>query len=484
MSSAVSAPFGGFSALSMNYSIAFAGSNQFMNIGQPSDMNFDFDVDSYSGVVWAYIDNLSNQQCVLGKGPSGTADIAVFVGINTDGSAYLYLGGVSTSGSAGQVVAGTWNCFAFTASAGVGKLYLNGVQQGGNITIGTSQGTGSDWLAMATRYNDNTDFGFPVTGLCKMVAIWNVALNSGQVASLYNSGVPISPSTYFSTGLIHWWKMGDHGSDLHLGDDINDAVGSDNATLENITQGAMWAKYPGSSTPSFAHFVEDGNTDMHFRAVDYSGSGDWADHMGNFTGVRITGAGGTTKQASGISGADEVTQGDWFRCVDAAAHRYRGGSVSYAFRMYTGAEDGSGGFFGGFDNNGGSNNSLQFFNHDYYYDAGVWVKDPTTTLVDLSASPNHQPGKYITGHIVLFGTSAILFINGTEVAEVSFSSATLSDTTNSPFGILGVAYYSSGGYHSTASGQTIIEFCRWNATKSRRDVAVETAAWNVIKGYY
>ncbi len=483
-----SKPRSGFSPLSQTYSLAFAGVNQYMGLGKPADMNFTWASDSYSGLIWVYVDNLSAAQCWLGKGISSSANIGFFGGITTGGAPYLYLGGNFVQGADGTVTAGTWNCFQWTAAAGVGKFWCNGVRAGGDITIGAQTGSTADWLVMATRYADNTDFGFQVKGLCNMLAIWNTTLTPANVTALYNAGVPVSP-TNISTGLIHLWTMGNNVGDLATtGVEVVDSIGSANGTLQNVHQGALWAKVPGSSVPTYAELEEDGSVDMHFRAADWSGSGNWAAAFGGFTGVFANGGGTSVKQdTSQFAGVKEITAGDWFRCADAAAHKLTPTStVTIAYRFKPGANNGTGGFYMGFDPNGSNKTGLLLFNYFYAYDAGLWLYDNAPTKFEVIGSNNTDVNKYVTVHAVIdiAGGSAKLFVNGTYMATVGGWTPANFNGPSAPFGLLGAAYFTSGGYESTASGQTLMEVARYQEVFSPRKVATRTAAWNVLKGYY
>src|SRR6185369_11115257 len=168
---------------SQTLSAAFDGTNQYMNLGQPTDMNFNWDVDDYSVIIWFKPMRTNVYQCVIGKGYAATSHIEVFLGITDMGAAYLYLGGVSIQGSNGVITDNNWYMAAITASGGVGKLYINGVQQAGNISIGTETST-ADWMVMCTRYanGDNAGDSFPTKGLVNNMAVWTThCLSSGEV---------------------------------------------------------------------------------------------------------------------------------------------------------------------------------------------------------------------------------------------------------------------------------------------------------------
>ena len=122
------------------------------------------------------------------------------------------------------------------------KLYVNGVV--GNITDDYTQDiTGQvNNVQLGQTANDMTSAGADWTfGHLDEFGIWNTALSSDAIATLYNSGAPtnlaINSGSYMGeNNLALWWRCGEAG-DSNTADGINDrsVAGNSNAgTMVNM----------------------------------------------------------------------------------------------------------------------------------------------------------------------------------------------------------------------------------------------------------
>jgi len=82
------------------------------------------------------------------------------------------------------------------------------------------------------RLNHST--GYESQGLVDEIGLWDDALTSTEISEIYNSGSPISLSSYSPDG---WWRMGDN--DGGTGATITDQ--SDNGHDGTLTNGPTFS---------------------------------------------------------------------------------------------------------------------------------------------------------------------------------------------------------------------------------------------------
>ena len=118
---------------------------------------------------------------------SGQTDRNIYVG--TDGKLYyvIYNGGNVSINSSGTVTDGNWHLAVATQSGTAMTLYLDGASQGSNT--GTPQSYSGYWRIGSYRnsaYSHGANGYF--SGTIDEVGIWNRALSSSEITTLYNSG--------------------------------------------------------------------------------------------------------------------------------------------------------------------------------------------------------------------------------------------------------------------------------------------------------
>ena len=204
-----------------NYSMSFDGTDDYINSGVISDF---VSSSAFSVSGWFYFDSVANHKTLFSYGlstgsqycwtvqtyPSGNL---IFVIADTLGdSGYNYIG--TSLGSA--LVTGQWYniCIVYDGS-GVGntdkaKIYINGTEAtysggGGTIPATTTASTGyfniGRWdLGGSDRFfNGNID----------EVSIYDSALSSGNITSIYNSG---TPTDLTSLNPVAYYKMGENAT--------------------------------------------------------------------------------------------------------------------------------------------------------------------------------------------------------------------------------------------------------------------------------
>ena len=88
-------------------------------------------------------------------------------------------------------------------------------------------------------------------------AIWDVALDSSNVAQLYNLGKPFDLSSdagnyNTSADLTHWWRMGDFSNDTSDGGGAP-AAGSTVGTIVNLANSGTNDATVGGGAPAYSN---------------------------------------------------------------------------------------------------------------------------------------------------------------------------------------------------------------------------------------
>ena len=230
---------------SNTYSLSFDGTDDYVNVGSV-DSTLSNTVFSYS--VWFKLDHTSQTiHSIIAQDNNYTAS-------NTTRGFFLVFDNRSSTNSnrisasvygAGNVVYkdlrfneldtpdSNWHHFVFTCD--IPNDTYQAYFDGSAISPSFSQnGSGG---APSSMYQNNLDLyigsrqytGRPFKGNIDEVALFNTALNSSQVTSIYNNGAPAGIS---SLNPVHWYRMGDNESGT--GTTITDqGSGGNNGTLTN-----------------------------------------------------------------------------------------------------------------------------------------------------------------------------------------------------------------------------------------------------------
>ena len=131
----------------------------------------------------------------------------------------------------------TWHHVAVVCNGSSYALYLDGSAETVSVVLGSNSGK---WIGDMTGTYEVTEIGASRrnasaggsdygNGLLDEVAIWDSALSSSDISSIYNSGVPNNIS---SLSPVSWWRMGDN--DGGTGTTVTDqGSGGNNGTLTN-----------------------------------------------------------------------------------------------------------------------------------------------------------------------------------------------------------------------------------------------------------
>jgi hypothetical protein len=198
-------------------SILFDGINDYISLGEPSDVSVTLSSNELTISAWIKPFSLSAQGYIVAKADPFVGPVIHYImGVGVDGSMFGYFGGgggFSVSGAASAITTNVWYHVLWTvknvSGTNKGSIWLNGVQQGGTVTAGAMTDSGTELRIGAGNAAGNA--ALPFSGYIDEVTFWNTGFTSSQVTSLYNSGHPASPNSHSaSANLLHWFRMGDN----------------------------------------------------------------------------------------------------------------------------------------------------------------------------------------------------------------------------------------------------------------------------------
>ena len=225
-------------AYSNTYSIDFDGTNDYMI----SDSN----ISSTEGTYQFWIKN----SVVASITPFYFETNWYFYMVSSGGNVLPWIihpAGNKLYNSGSLLQDGNWHHILWTVSGGTGEtttftMYIDGSSVATQAQTSTYS-TPSSKLQVG-HYGDGPCCR--VTGNIDEVAIWHdVILDADAVAAVYNSGEPIDLSEDSgnydnSSGLTHWWRMGD--GDTHP--TIEDNAGSNDMVMTNMASGDIEEDVP------------------------------------------------------------------------------------------------------------------------------------------------------------------------------------------------------------------------------------------------
>ena len=205
-------------ALFSRYSVSFDGTNDYATATLGSQV---FDGD-FAISFWFNADTAPTYTTLIQSGSEGSYSdgFRIYRYSNTALAFWKGQGGYSNIfGNIGTTATGSWHHVVVTRSGSTSTFYLNG----------SSIDTGTDSQSYTSTAFQMSFTTYPFDGLMDEVALWDSALSSANVNSIYNSGTPADIS---SLSPVNWWRMGDiNGAS---GVTITDqGSGGNNGTLTN-----------------------------------------------------------------------------------------------------------------------------------------------------------------------------------------------------------------------------------------------------------
>lgn len=223
-------------------SVNFNGINQYLNAGD----NYQYDIaNQWSLSFWTKLDNTSAQRAFFAK-TGGASVYGIGLYHNSSGKLFLQVRTPSVLRShvfSSTLSTGSWlhivltykgssNMSGFTA-------YINGLTEGSPSSASLSGSLLGGYDALF----GSREGSFCLSGLMDQISIWSKALSSGEVNTLYNSGVPIDASNVsFSEDLAHYYPVGEGGDAYPL---ILDNKGSANLQMINMAGTNFSSDVPG-----------------------------------------------------------------------------------------------------------------------------------------------------------------------------------------------------------------------------------------------
>ena len=213
-------------AFTNTYSVDFDGTDDYADCGDVTTLN---SASAFTFSGWVKFPNTTDVAHCMSKYLNVSNRIHIAVVSNV-----LYFN-ISNGGSQYGQVAFTntdWCHIAMIYDGSLSgnsnrlKVYINNVQQSLTFT-GTIQATTPNLSGQSLRFwNQSTTYG---AGLCDEYALFNSALTTEQLTTIYNGG---TPTDLTSLNPVGWWRMGDN--DGGTGTTITDqGSGGNDATLTN-----------------------------------------------------------------------------------------------------------------------------------------------------------------------------------------------------------------------------------------------------------
>lgn len=208
------------SGLSNDYSVNFDGSNDYISVTQDSAINISGNI---TLSAWVNRTSTSSYNAIYTKRQVGGSMNYQFIINNTNGLIGLgHSGGSWVYNTDTTLSTGTWYHVAVTVSSGTAQFYVNGVAEDSFTGISITATTHNLIIGATSGYNH-------FKGNIDEASVFNSALSSSDITSIYNSGTPTDLSSYSP---VAWWRMGD--DDDGTGTTVTDqGSGGNDGTLTN-----------------------------------------------------------------------------------------------------------------------------------------------------------------------------------------------------------------------------------------------------------
>ena len=216
-----------------SYALSLDGADDYLSIDHASSTSISGDMTISAWVNRAELVTSAQGGYfpILTKRPSSVAStnyqFYLDASDGTGGLRFYEGNAVGSPASATVITAGDWFHVAISIQSGVTngtKWYVNGVQEASSSTF-TINKTNTDPVFIG-KLGSAEYYG---KGLIDEVALFNSALTSSDITSIYNSG---APGDITSLNPVGWWRMGDN--DSGTGTTITDqGSGGNNGTLTN-----------------------------------------------------------------------------------------------------------------------------------------------------------------------------------------------------------------------------------------------------------
>jgi len=211
------------------YALDFDGINDYLDCGNITALNFQSAFSTSAWINYSGVPSVTSH-VVLSGGSSSTNRFWYQLRSSNiirygSGSASAYDVTVSTMSS------GTWYHIATVHNGTSLDIYINGIKQGATITV----------VAPSTQIGNNfkigeyfSPVGYLWNGQLSNVAVFNTALSTANIETIYNSGKPSDLNTFSGTAPVAWWQLGSNSS-FNTNWTCLDEIGTNNAVSANMT---------------------------------------------------------------------------------------------------------------------------------------------------------------------------------------------------------------------------------------------------------
>ena len=236
-----------------NYSFNFDGANDYITLDSELSYSGDFSVS-----MWLYITDDTGGRVFLGN--STGADGFLYIKAGIGHVLYIGSGDIATQFNNTAFTVDEWAHLVVTRdSSDVFRAYKNGA-----LTDTSVADAGTFAFNQLGLYG-TTDYEF-AGNMCE-VAVWNTALTSGNVTTIYNSG---KPDDLTSLSPVAWWRLGQQSFWDGTNWVVRDQIGSNDATSSNMATDDLEGDAPntsGSGTSS-GLAVEDRKGDLKYSEAN------------------------------------------------------------------------------------------------------------------------------------------------------------------------------------------------------------------------
>jgi len=206
-----------------NYALNFDGTNQHISLSSAIDLGINSTIS-----VWLNTDQTfaSVNDIVLGY----NMEYPLYI---NNGLLHVDIAGGFESFTPNSMVKETWYNITIVRSGDSVEVFQNATSLGSQTGYGTAVNTYLNYIA--SRQSGS----FAFDGKISNVSLFNTALSSTQITTLYNSGKPFDLNTFAVTP-VAWWRLGGVNSSF---DGTNwtvlDEIGTSNGTSANMPQSAL-----------------------------------------------------------------------------------------------------------------------------------------------------------------------------------------------------------------------------------------------------
>jgi len=219
-------------------SILFDGVNEWMNMGNDTSLDVDFDT-AFTWSFWVYPLAYSGSDMLFRKLDSGatkTMEMVFFSGkiifnlYNVPGTNRLTK--QWTFGTTNAWVMLTITKAASSAASGL-KFYANAVEDASPTSTIDTLGSANTVTTVDLSLMADVAAANAFNARLNAFDFWSTELTSGEVTELYNSGCPLDAKTHSqSANLVSWLRMGNGAGDTI--DTILDQQGNNDCTTNNL----------------------------------------------------------------------------------------------------------------------------------------------------------------------------------------------------------------------------------------------------------